>query len=102
MHRGQSSRQARVALHDVAKQKKSAHAKSAREKEIQSVSAATHVASRNQIIIYAAKNAKAPFCIPSRESPDAAAPDRYRSRSIRLQGSRSPQKILHRKWNNSS
>src|SRR6266567_9087600 len=102
MHRGQSVRQTAFALHDYAEQKKSAHAESAREKEIQSIFAATHVAPRDQIVIDAAKNAKTPFRVPPRQSPHAAAPDRYRHRSNRLQEPRSPEKICLRKWQNPS
>ena len=102
MHRGQSVRQTAFALHDHAQQKKPAHAESAREKEIQSIFAATHVAPRDQVIIDAAKNAQTPLRIPSRQSPHAATPDRYRHRSNRLQESRSPEKIRQRKRQNPS
>src|SRR2546425_806679 len=102
MHRGQSVRQTAFALHDHAQQKKSAHAESAREKEIQSIFAATHVAPRDQVIINAAKNAQTPLRIPSRQSPHAATPDRYRHRSNRLQEPRSPEKIRQRKRQNPS
>jgi hypothetical protein len=102
MHRGQSVRQTAFALHDHAQQKKSAHAESAREKEIQSIFAATHVAPRDQVIIDAAKNAQTPLRIPSRKSSHAAAADRYRHRSNRLQEPRSPEKIRQRKRQNPS
>src|SRR5437016_10646287 len=102
MHRGQGVRQTALALHDHAEQKKSAHAESAREKEIQSIFAATHVAPRDQVIIDAAKNAQTPLRIPSRQSPHAAASDRYRHRSNRLQEPRSPEKIRQRKRQNPS
>src|SRR6516164_8695627 len=102
MHRGQSARQTAFALHDDAEQKKPAHAEPAREKEIQSILAATHIAPRDQVAIDAAKNAKTPLRIPSRQSTHAATPDRYRHRSNRLQKPRSPEKICHRKWQNPS
>jgi len=57
------------------------------EKEIQSFFAATHVAPRNQVAINAAKNAKAPFRVSSRQSTNATASDRYCARSNRLQKS---------------
>jgi small subunit ribosomal protein S18 len=50
MHRSKSFGQTGLALHDDAKQKKSAHTKSAREKEIQSFFAAPHIASRDQVM----------------------------------------------------
>src|ERR1041385_1968266 len=102
MHRGQSARQTAFALHDHAEQKKSAHAESAREKEIQSVFAEAHIAPRDEVTIDAAKNAKTPLSVPSRQSPHAAAPDRYRHRSDRLQEPRPIEKIRHRKRQNPS
>src|SRR5207244_5039191 len=77
-------------------------ASSARETEIQSSFAAPHVAPRDQVIIDAAKNAQTPLRIPSRQSPHAATPDRYRHRSNRLQEPRSPEKIRQRKRQNPS
>src|ERR1700692_2383017 len=101
MHRGQSVRQTAFALHDLAEQEKSAHAESAREKEIQSIFATTHIAPRDQVTIDAAKNAKTPFRIPSRQSPPATAPNQYHHGSNQLQEPQSPEKIRQRNRQNS-
>src|SRR5438552_11540909 len=50
----------------------------------------------------AAKNSKAPFCVPPRQSSHATAPDRYCSGSTRLQEPRSVEEIRKRERQNSS
>src|SRR5256885_4580860 len=89
MHRSESARQTGFALHEQAKQEKSAHAEPAREKEIQSVFAEAHPSSRNQIIPDATQDRQTPFRISPRQSRHASAPDRHLNRSDRLQKSRS-------------
>src|SRR6266480_3461636 len=93
MHRSESARQTRVALHDQAKQEKPADAEPARKKEIQSVFAEAHPSSRNQITFHATQDRQTPFRISPRQSRHAAPPDRHFDRSDRLQKSRSPEKI---------
>src|SRR5260370_12726633 len=95
MHRGKSAGQTSLALHEHAEQEKSAHAQSAREEEVQSVSKTAYAPSRNEVIIDATQNRQTPFRFPSRQSHHAAPQDRYRDRGDRLQKSRSPEKIRH-------
>src|SRR6266513_2926976 len=96
MHRSESARQTRVALHDQAKQEKPADTEPAREKEIQSVFAEAHASSRNQITFHATQDRQTPFRFSPRQSRHAPAPDRHLDRSDRLQKSRSVKEIRDR------
>ena len=98
MHRGESAPQAAFALHDHAKQEKPAHAQSAREKEIQSITEAAYSPSGNKVNYRrATENSKASFRISTGESHHAASANRHRDRSDRLQKSGCVEKICHRK-----
>src|SRR5438128_147368 len=102
MHRSESARQTGFALYVFAEQEKSAHAESAREKEIQSVSAKAHAPSRNQITFDATQDRQTSLRISPGQSGHAPASDRHLDRSDRLQKSRSPEKIRDRERQNSS
>src|SRR6266571_7481976 len=96
VHRSESARQTCFALHEQAKQEKSAHTEPAREKEIQSVFAEAHASSRNQITVDATQDRQTAFRFSPRQSRHAPAQDRHLDRSDRLQEPRSPEKIRDR------
>src|SRR5664279_3015106 len=102
MHRSESSRQTGFALHVFPKQEEPANAEAARKEKIQSLSEKAHASPRNQVTRDATKNCQTPLRFSSRQSDHATAPDRHRRRSDRLQEPRSPQKIRHRKRQDSS
>src|SRR5437879_4596203 len=77
VHRSESARQTGFALHEQAKQEKSAHTEPAREKEIQSVFAEAHTSSRDQITVDATQDRQTPFRISTRQPRHAPAQDRH-------------------------
>src|SRR2546421_3163186 len=102
MHRSESARQTRFALHVFSKQEKPTDAEPAREEEIQSVFAEAHPSSRNQITVDATQDRQTPFRISPRQSRHAPASDRHLDRSDRLQKSRPVKEIRDRERQNSS